>query len=103
MNTPRTKIPDDLREKQLETGEENIVDRPLSEERMLSYVRRYFVGLGVVIFTMVVTVFFWNLLAPEKCRWLSQIEMDRISNLAVSIIVGLLISAMATYFFSKRR
>ena len=103
MNTPRTKIPDDLREKQRETDEENIVDRPLNEEKMLSYVRRYFVWFGVAIFTMVMIVFFWNLLAPEKLRWLSSSEMDRISNLAVSIIVGLLISAMATYFFSKRR
>ena len=104
MSMPRTRIPDNLRDKQQETEDENIVEGPHKGERnLLRWIRYYFIVLGVLCFTAVVFVFLWNLLASANHRWLSPGEMDRISNFAISIIVGLLISAMTTYFFSRRR
>ena len=102
MNTPRTKIPDHLIREQKDARDENIDEKPWDNEaRWLYNIRIFFLLFGATVSSAVVAVFLWHLLVP--LRWLSPAELDKISNFALSIIVGLLISGMTTYFFSKKR
>jgi hypothetical protein len=100
----KVRIPEKLHDEQQKTDEKVVIDKPWDENeaRMLRWIRYFFVGFGVIAFTFVVGIFLWHILATARWRWLSPSDLDRIVNLAVSIIVGLLISAMTTYFFTKR-
>jgi len=102
--TRKVQVPDELKKEQKDATDVEIRDKPWDNERYWLYrVRVFFLIFGASVTAIVLAVFFWHLLAPPSWRWLAIDEFDRISNFALSIVVGLLVSAMTTYFFSNRR
>lgn len=98
------KLPDALIEKQDEAKGNNIEDKPwdLNEARCLSWVRIGLLLFGAISSVTTITIVLWHLLTPTSWRWLSTTDLDRLSNFALSIVAGLLISGMTTYFFYKK-
>ena len=66
----------------------------------------YWVRVGFLIVSAfgsfsVVLVYMWHLIGPSSCRWLCENELTKLKELALTIIVGLLMSVTTTYFFKK--
>lgn len=50
----------------------------------------------------VVLCYLWHLVAPEHLRWLSPENISALKDLALSIIVGLSMTMLTTYFFKRK-
>lgn len=46
--------------------------------------------------------YLWHLVAPDDWRWLSEKNVGAIKDLALSIIVGLTMTLLTTYFFKRK-
>jgi hypothetical protein len=66
-----------------------------------SKLSRWFFGILAFITLTFLLVFFWHLLAPTCCRWLPAEEVENLKSLAISIMVGLLMSGITSYFFAN--
>ena len=74
----------------------------LSKAKFGNWVRSAFLG-GLAVITLVfLFVFFWHLLAPVDMRWLPIEEVESLKSLAISIMVGLIMSSVTFYFFTNQ-
>jgi hypothetical protein len=82
---------------------QEVLDTPIeNKEKVWLYrVRMSILGTTAVFTVVIVLVFLWNLIAPTSLRWLSIDDWERIKELSIAIIVGLLMSISTTYFFKK--
>jgi hypothetical protein len=87
-------------EKPLKTRREEM---SFSEERWFFYVRMSFLFFASIGSAVCVSVFLFNLFAPQRWRWLNESDLSKISDLAITIVVGLIMSGATTYFFKKKR
>ena len=60
-----------------------------------------FFGTLAAITLAFLVIFFLHLLAPESWRWLPAEEVESLKTLAISIMVGLLMSSITSYFFTN--
>lgn len=72
------------------------------EDVWLYWVRVFFLVFSCLATLAVVTVYMWHLVAPTYWRWLADIEISKLKDLALTIIVGLIMSATTTYFLRKK-
>lgn len=76
--------------------------RDYTEENWFFWVRMFFLlGSSVASFAIIFTLF-WNILAPAENRWLFDEDIKRVKDLAITIIVGLIMSFSTTYLFRKK-
>lgn len=66
----------------------------------------YWVRIGFLIATSlgtfgVISVYMWHLVAPANWRWLCEPDIMKLKDLAITIIVGLVMSITTSYFFKK--
>lgn len=71
------------------------------EEVWFYCVRVAFLVISAVLTFSVVAVYMWHVVGPEKWRWLCDSDLTRLKDLAITIIVGLLMSTTTTYFFKR--
>jgi hypothetical protein len=71
-----------------------------SEEKWFFKVRVSFLVLASAC--SAISVFLFNILMPERWRWLSEGDLAKIKGLAITIIVGLIMSGATTYFFRRK-
>lgn len=50
----------------------------------------------------IIFCYLWHLVAPKEWRWLEDIKESGLKDLALSIIVGLSMSLITTYFFKRK-
>jgi pilus assembly protein TadC len=95
----------------LQNDAEEEVDRSLehararmsfNEDRWLYWVRVFFILVLSIMTIGVIFIFLWHLLTPQYWRWLDPAEVEGIKGLAVTIIVGLAMSAVTSIFFRKK-
>jgi hypothetical protein len=105
------KTADEILEEQPQAEEKDFSDKPLEykrkelffkEELWFYYVRVFFLLLSAICSATVVVIFLFHLTMPERFRWLDGNELERIRELALTIIVGLVMSGSTTYFFKKK-
>lgn len=75
--------------------------RDFSEEGWFYRVRVGALQLISLLSGAVIVVYWWHLLAPECCHWLSVGSLNRIERMAVTIIVGI-VGTLSTSFFLKK-
>ena len=105
-------LPPDIQETDdVSSSGNDIVDSPIEqrrkelsfkEERWLYRTRIFFLGLASFCTALVIVIFLWHMVAVERWRWLSADEVSRIKELAVTIVVGLVMSGATTYFFKRK-
>ncbi|MDR3280137.1 MAG: hypothetical protein LBT23_06470 [Synergistaceae bacterium] len=102
---------DEILEEQPRSGDKEFSDKPLdykrrvmsfNEERWFYYVRVFFLLMSSICSAAIAIVFLFHITAPERFRWLNSNELERIRELALTIIVGLVMSGSTTYFFKKK-
>lgn len=71
------------------------------EERWFYFVRVGFLVVSSVLTFFVVVIYMWHLLGPSSYRWLCSDDLVKLKDLAITIIVGLLMSTTTTYFFKR--
>lgn len=71
------------------------------ENRLLYWIRFVFLIFTTILSLGVVTTYMWHLVGPESCRWLQGGDISKLKDLALTIIVGLIMSFATSYFFSK--
>lgn len=71
------------------------------EEFWFYCVRVGFLLLSSFLSLAVVIVYMWHVIGPESLRWLCDSDLSRLKDLAITIIVGLLMSTTTTYFFKR--
>lgn len=49
----------------------------------------------------VVGVYMWHIVGPASCRWLCDTDLTKLKDLAITVVVGMLMSVATTYFFRK--
>lgn len=74
---------------------------PFKEEYWFYCVRVGFLILSAFLSLAVVAVYMWHVIGPESLRWLCESDLTRLKDLAITIIVGLLMSTTTTYFFKR--
>jgi hypothetical protein len=83
-----------------------IVDKPFDVDRAeaiwLYRTRIFFLALASFCSAATIVAYLWHLLVPAKWRWLASNDLARIEGLAITIIVGLVMSGATTYFFKKK-
>ena len=73
------------------------------EDVCLYWVRVAFLVLGSLLTFGVIFVFISHLIMPISWRWLDDSELVKLKDIAVTIIVGLLMSAITAYFFKRKK
>lgn len=71
------------------------------EEVWFYWVRVGFLIVSALGCLAVVFVYMWHLIGPNSYRWLCDSDLTKLKELALTIIVGLLMSVTTTYFFKK--
>lgn len=71
------------------------------EEVWLYWVRVGFLLVSALGSFSVISIYMWHLTAPQTWRWLCDADISKLKDLAITIIVGLIMSATTTYFFKK--
>ena len=72
------------------------------EECWLYRTRIFFLALASFCTASVIMTFLWHLITKPEWHWLDVVEVNSIKELAVTIIVGLVMSGATTYFFKKK-
>ena len=93
---------DFLSQKSLPHPEEDLherEDRDVFDERLAQSEKtvRHYVKMSLIWFLaalacIVISVYFWNLLAPDCWRWMSDKNMEQVQGIVISIVSGLIMS-----------
>lgn len=92
-------------------GQEKEIDTPFAqkrqamsyhEDRWFYWVRVGFLLLASVVSAAIVIIYLWHLVMPQNLRWLCDNDFSRLKDLALTIIVGIILSLTTTYFFNKK-
>lgn len=76
--------------------------RDYNEENWFFWVRMLFLlGASFVSF-LIIFILFWNILMPVDWRWLCDDDLKTVKDIAVTIIVGLIMSFSTTYLFRRK-
>jgi hypothetical protein len=101
-------LPPDIRDvaDKADSKDAQIVDRPFDADKVeaiwLFWTRMFFLGLAAVCTAGIIVVYLLHLAISPRWRWLSPSDLTRIEGLAITIIVGLVMSGATTYFFKKK-
>jgi len=72
------------------------------EKNWLSWIR---IGLTVFVAVMtvaIIAIFLFHLIAPGAWRWLTPDDINTIKGLAITLVVGLVMSGVTAYFFKRK-
>lgn len=103
--------PKELADIPVDAASTDDIDKPYGKERAkLSYHEdRWFFWVRVIFLLVaslgtlsVVLVYLWHLAGPLSARWLPDADIIKLKDLAITIIVGLVMSVTTTYFFKKK-
>jgi hypothetical protein len=87
-------------------SKEPVIDRPFdpdaAEAIWLYRTRIFFLAIASLCTAATILIYLWHLLIPAELRWLAPSDLARIEGLAVTIIVGLVMSGATAYFFKKK-
>lgn len=96
-------IPPSLKRSVPNETEEDVDSRINTNEKKWQYQLRLGLSFFAVIMTVaIVGIFVFHMITPESWRWLSPEDLKNIRDLAVTIIVGLVLSVVTTNFFKKK-
>jgi ABC-type dipeptide/oligopeptide/nickel transport system permease subunit len=101
------KVPTPLQQTQTEVDQKTEGDKPYPgysafEECAMRTARIFLAWSMVLLFVAALVVFGVHILGPKSWYWLGAEELGRAKDLALSIIVGLGVSGISSYFFIKR-
>lgn len=76
--------------------------RSFSEENWLYWIRIGFMLLASCLSIVIIFTLFWHILVPREWRWLEENDIMLIKDIAITIIVGILLSLGTTYLIRKK-
>jgi hypothetical protein len=98
----------DIKENQSTSdSKDSAIDRQFNQKKRESIwlyrIRIFFLLIASFCTASLIIVYLWHLVVSVRWRWLTPNDMARIEGLAVTIIVGLIMSGATTYFFKRKK
>ena len=85
-------------DEELEQGRKRL---SFEEDRWFHHIHTLLLVVSVFFTLAYIFVLMWHLLMPNAWRWLTMEEYLRMKDLGVSIIVGLSMSGITSYYFKR--